>query len=103
MFLKLSKTCTIETVSSQTGHHAGTYGPPLTVSCNYKLEHEVSEEGNIIVTSGWAVLPAGTVVTHNSRITVGGFQPPIILIKNITNYRTDEIKGIKLELGKSGG
>lgn len=97
MFMPLSKSCTIENKISVDGHHSITYGTALTVACNYHLEHEHDESGSIIVTSGWVVLPVGTTVTHESLVTVDGYQPPIKLIKDIENYRTGVIEGIKLE------
>lgn len=100
--MKLSKTCTIENPTTKNEFHSIVYGPPSTVACNYNLKHEI-EDGSIILAFGWAVLPAGTPISHDSRITVGGYQPQIILIKNIENYRTGAIEGIKLELGKERG
>lgn len=103
MFMKFPKTCTIENKTSKDSFHSITYGTPVTVACNYNLKHEIEPDGSIILTFGWAVLPAGTTITHDTRITIDGYTPQIILLKNIENYRTGEIEGIKLELGKKRG
>lgn len=101
--MRLSKTCTIENKTSVDGHHSITYGTAQTVACNYNIKHEIEPDGSVILAFGWAVLPAGTVIYHDSRITLDGYTPQIILIKNIENYRTKAIEGIKLELGKKRG
>lgn len=101
--MPLSKTCTIENPVSKDSFHGITYGTPTTVACNYNLKHGIEPDGSIILAFGWAVLPAGTTVSHDSRITIEGYTPQIILLKNIVNYRTGKIEGIKLELGKKRG
>ena len=103
MFMRLSKTCTIENKITKDSFHSITYGTPVTVACNYNLKHEIEPDESLVLTFGWAVLPAGTAIYQDSRITLGGYTPQIILIKNIEDYRTGKIKGIKLELGKKRG
>jgi hypothetical protein len=103
MFMTLSEICTIEQRISHDGY-TPTYGTTASVRCQYHDAKEESSDGKTFIVPAWVMLPTGTAISETSRITLpNGTQPPIKSFKDIRNYRTDKIEGIKVTLGKVGG
>lgn len=96
--MTLPETCKIENKGSNDGYGNITYSQAISVKCQYHEESERDDEGSIIITEAWVILPKNTPITFDSRITLpSGSQLPIKKIKNIMNYITQTIEGIKVE------
>lgn len=100
MFMKLDETCTIEQRISHDGRKP-TYGTPSYPNCRYGDARKVNTDGTDIIIPAWLIVPTGTTISETSRITLeDGRQPPVKSIKNIKNFRTKQIEGIKITLGE---
>lgn len=98
MFMALTETCTIENKISEDGYGNIIYGDSVQIKCQYHEESERDDEGSIIITEGWVILPADAKINYDSKITLpSGSQPSIKKIKKIINYRLGTVEGVKIE------
>lgn len=94
-------TCLIEPYVSNDGF-SSTYGTPVTSECFYKESLSINDDSSLRLTSAWIALPEGTVIAHNSRITItGGAQPHIRKIVTINRLSDNEVEYIKVILGEN--
>lgn len=101
MFMALTESCLISQKVSEDGYQNITYSTAVSVRCQYREKTKISEDGSEKVSSAWVIVPAGTTINENTKIVLPtGSQLPITAFKNIRNFRTHIVEGIKVNLGE---
>jgi hypothetical protein len=99
MFMNLDKSCTIANISSNNGWD-NSLSSPVTVKCKYHLDKQIGSDGQSVILTGWAVVPANTTLTINSQFTFeGNLTPTIKNIVNVSDLKRNILRGYKVEFG----
>jgi hypothetical protein len=102
-FMPLPKTCTIQTPNFRGRYHKKYLADPVTVACEYSISKGTNQEGNLIITSGWVMVPTNTDVTPESIITIEGLntrvKPGEGSIKLLKEFRRQTAVGKKILVG----
>ena len=96
--MSFTKTCTVQSPSSNGRYHKIYDSTPTPVSCEYSVE--ISNDGQKpFINSGWVVFPINTDVTNESVIMIEGMRAPIKSVKMLEDMRLHIVRGIKVTLG----
>jgi hypothetical protein len=96
---------TIAHKQSIDAHHVITYGTAQTVSCRYQemITKITDQNGNEIMTSGWAQFPKEVSISEEDQITLpDGSKPKIATLQRIYDH-LGRLSCTEIYLSKEGG